>query len=101
MSLEQIQAFLESIDEVEFKAGNKEDLYEWVNQPLGEARLRKLKQRLASDCWARVWLPAPSTVPAAGPADGKYLYFTKGLEKQGGLAHAGGRGTGRAGAGAG
>src|ERR1700683_5627994 len=44
MSLEQIQAFLETSDEVEFKAGNKEDLYEWVNQTLGRLDYRKLKR---------------------------------------------------------
>ena len=44
MSLEQIQAFLESSDEVEFKAGNKEDLYEWVNQALQQLNYRKLKR---------------------------------------------------------
>jgi len=42
MSLEQIQAFLESSEEVEFKAGNKEDLYEWVNQALQQLNYRKL-----------------------------------------------------------
>src|SRR6202050_3441825 len=44
MSLEQIQAFLETSDEVEFKAGNKEDLYEWVNQTLGRLDYRKRKR---------------------------------------------------------
>jgi transposase InsO family protein len=44
MSLEQIQAFLETSDEVEFKAGNKEDLYEWVNQTLRQMDYRKLKR---------------------------------------------------------
>src|SRR5580692_3178228 len=44
MSLEQIQAFLESSEEVEFKAGNKEDLYEWVNQALQQLDYRKLKR---------------------------------------------------------
>ena len=44
MSLEQIQAFLESSEEVEFKAGNKEDLYEWVNQTLRQLKYRTLKR---------------------------------------------------------
>jgi hypothetical protein len=44
MSLEQIQAFLETSDEVGFKAGNKEDLYEWVNQTLRQLDYRKLKR---------------------------------------------------------
>jgi len=44
MSLEQIQAFLEASDEVEFKAGNKEDLYDWVNQTLQQLNYRKLKR---------------------------------------------------------
>ena len=44
MSLAQIQAFLESSDEVEFKAGNKEDLYEWVNQTLRQLDYGKLKR---------------------------------------------------------
>jgi hypothetical protein len=44
MSLAQIQAFLESSEEVEFKAGNKEDLYEWVNQTLRQLEYGKLKR---------------------------------------------------------
>jgi len=44
MSLEQIQGFLESSDEVEFKAGNEKDLYEWVNQALQQLNYRKLKR---------------------------------------------------------
>ena len=44
MSLAQIQAFLESSEEVEFKAGNKEDLYEWVNQTLRQLDYGKLKR---------------------------------------------------------
>jgi hypothetical protein len=34
ISLEQIQAFLEASEEVEFKARNKEELYSWVNATL-------------------------------------------------------------------
>jgi transposase InsO family protein len=44
MSLEQIQAFLEASEEVEFKAGNKEDLYDWVNQTLTQLNYRELKR---------------------------------------------------------
>jgi transposase InsO family protein len=44
MSLEQIQAFLEASDEVDFKARNKEDLYDWVNQTLRRLNYRKLKR---------------------------------------------------------
>jgi hypothetical protein len=44
MSLAQIQAFLESSEEVEFKAGNKEDLYAWVNQTLRQLDYGKLKR---------------------------------------------------------
>lgn len=44
MSLEQIQAFLEASEEVEFKAGNKEDLYDWVNQTLRQLDYCKLKR---------------------------------------------------------
>jgi len=32
MSLEQIQAFLEAGDEVDFKARNREEVYDWVNR---------------------------------------------------------------------
>ena len=44
MSLAHIQAFLESSEDVEFKAGNKEDLYEWVNQTLRQLEYGKLKR---------------------------------------------------------
>ena len=44
MSLERIQAFLEASDEVEVKAGNKEDLYDWVNQTLQQLNYRKLRR---------------------------------------------------------
>ncbi|MGH9062014.1 MAG: hypothetical protein ACRDZY_21240 [Acidimicrobiales bacterium] len=44
LSLEQIQAFLEASGAVEFKAGNKEDLYDWVNQTLRHLNYRKLKR---------------------------------------------------------
>src|SRR5450432_2462302 len=44
MSLEQIQAFLEASDEVEFKARNKEEVYDWVNQTLQQLHYRKLKR---------------------------------------------------------
>ena len=44
MSLEQIQAFLEASEKVEFKTGNKEDLYDWVNQTLRQLDYRKLKR---------------------------------------------------------
>jgi transposase InsO family protein len=44
MSLEQIRAFLEASEEVEFKARNKEELYGWVNQTLQLLQYRKLKR---------------------------------------------------------
>ena len=44
MSLEQIQAFLEGSEEVEFKARNKGELYDWVNATLGRLYYRKLKR---------------------------------------------------------
>src|SRR5579859_1395200 len=44
ISLEQIQAFLEASEEVEFKARNKEELYDWVNATLGQLHYRKLKR---------------------------------------------------------
>ena len=44
MSLGQIRAFLEASDEVDFKARNKEDLYDWVNQTLRRLNYRKLKR---------------------------------------------------------
>jgi len=45
MSLEDIRAFLEASDEVEFKARNKVDLYDWVNQTLRHLHYRQLKRR--------------------------------------------------------
>jgi transposase InsO family protein len=44
MNLEQIQAFLDASDEVEFKALNKEEIYSWVNQTLQRLHYRKLKR---------------------------------------------------------
>ena len=44
MSLEQIQAFVEASDEVEFKARNKGEMYDWVNQTLRDLHIRKLKR---------------------------------------------------------
>jgi transposase InsO family protein len=44
LNLEQIQAFLEASEEVEFKAWNKEDLYGWVNETLRQLHYGKLKR---------------------------------------------------------
>jgi hypothetical protein len=44
MSLEQIQAFLEASDELEFKAINKEEIYGWASQALQQLHYRKLKR---------------------------------------------------------
>src|SRR5690242_9949355 len=44
ISLEQIRAFLEASEEVKFKARNKEDLYDWVNQTLEQLHYCKLKR---------------------------------------------------------
>jgi len=44
LSLEQIRAFLEASEEVEFKALNKEEIYGWVNQTLQQLHYRKLKR---------------------------------------------------------
>ena len=44
ISLEQIQAFLEASEEVDFKARNKEEIYDWVNQTLQQLHYRKLKR---------------------------------------------------------
>src|SRR5260370_30045803 len=44
MSLEQIQAFLDGSTEVDFKARNRNELYEWVNQTLQQLHYRKLKR---------------------------------------------------------
>jgi transposase InsO family protein len=44
MSLEQIQAFVKASDEVEFKARNKEEMYDWVNQTLRELHFQQLKR---------------------------------------------------------
>jgi transposase InsO family protein len=44
MSLEQIRAFLEASTEVDFKARNKEEIYDWVNQTLQVLHYRKLKR---------------------------------------------------------
>jgi transposase InsO family protein len=45
MSLEQIQAFLESSGEVGFKGQNREEVYGWVNQILRQQRYEELKRR--------------------------------------------------------
>ena len=44
MSLEQIQAFLDGSTEVDFKARNRKELYDWVNQTLQQLHYRKLKR---------------------------------------------------------
>jgi transposase InsO family protein len=44
MSLEQIRAFLEASTEVDFKARNKDEIYDWVNQTLQQLHYRKLKR---------------------------------------------------------
>jgi transposase InsO family protein len=44
MSLEQIRAFLEASTEVDFKARNKKEIYDWVNQTLQVLHYRKLKR---------------------------------------------------------
>jgi transposase InsO family protein len=44
LSLEQIQAFLEASETVEFKARNKRELYDWVNQTLRQLHFDKLKR---------------------------------------------------------
>ena len=44
ISLEDIRAFLEASDEVEFRARNKEELYGWVNQTLRHLHYAKLKR---------------------------------------------------------
>jgi transposase InsO family protein len=44
ISLGQIQAFLEASEEVKFKARNKEERYDWVNQTLEQLHYRKLKR---------------------------------------------------------
>jgi hypothetical protein len=47
MGLEQIQALLEASDEVEFKAGNKEDLYDWVRSLETEAPPKNREEEAA------------------------------------------------------
>ena len=44
MSLEQIQAFLDGSTEVDFKARNKEEIYDWVNRTLQQLPYRSLKR---------------------------------------------------------
>src|SRR5260370_28193355 len=44
MSVEQIVAFVAASDEVDVKARNKEDLYDWVYQTLRRLNYRKLKR---------------------------------------------------------
>jgi transposase InsO family protein len=44
MSLEQIRAFLEASDEVEFKGRNREEVYSWINQTLRQLRFGELKR---------------------------------------------------------
>jgi hypothetical protein len=40
MSLEQIQAFVDASDNVEFKARNKGEMYDWGNQTLRDLHFR-------------------------------------------------------------
>src|SRR6266496_585098 len=42
LSLEQIRAFLEASDEVEFKGSKREEIYEWVNRALQQQGYREL-----------------------------------------------------------
>jgi transposase InsO family protein len=44
MSLEQIQAFLEGSEEIEFDGKNREEVYGWVNQVLHQQRFDELKR---------------------------------------------------------
>jgi transposase InsO family protein len=44
MSLEQIRAFLEASDEVEFAGRNREEMYGWMNQMLRQLGYQKLKR---------------------------------------------------------
>ena len=44
MSLEQIQAFVDASDSVEFKARNKGEMYDWVSQTLRDLHFRNLKR---------------------------------------------------------
>jgi hypothetical protein len=44
MSLEQIQAFVDASDNVEFKARNKGEMYDWVNQTLRDLHFWNLKR---------------------------------------------------------
>lgn len=44
LSLEQIQAFLESSDEVAFEGRNREEVYGWVNETLRQQRYQELKR---------------------------------------------------------
>ena len=39
MSLEEIRAFLEASEELGFKGRKREEVYEWVNETLRQARL--------------------------------------------------------------
>lgn len=44
MSLEQIRAFLEASDEVQFKGSKREEIYEWLNRMLRQQGYRELKR---------------------------------------------------------
>ena len=45
LSLEQIRAFLEASEEVRFQAHNRRELYEWVNQTLGQQDYGRLRRQ--------------------------------------------------------
>jgi transposase InsO family protein len=45
LNLEQIRAFLEASDEVEFQAGDRGELYNWVNQTLRRQGYQELNRR--------------------------------------------------------
>jgi len=49
ISLEQIQAFLETSAENEFGAENRQELYDWMSRTL-DARLRKASPSLPAAC---------------------------------------------------
>jgi transposase InsO family protein len=44
LSLEQIQAFLDASEEVEFQSRDREEMYDWVNQTLRQVKYQDLKR---------------------------------------------------------
>ncbi|HLJ15744.1 MAG TPA: hypothetical protein VKV15_14695 [Bryobacteraceae bacterium] len=46
LSLEQIRAFLEPSEEIEFEAVHRQEVYDWVSQTIGQQEYGRQKRRV-------------------------------------------------------